>query len=65
MILTIKCSICQQQLLHLENKNITDSDVAFYRTTTGCDQHGPFIQYDQDGNQLPIDDSNIVSEVLS
>ena len=61
MKLTITCQICGRTISTIEKCDISQDDIDTYSNNSSCQVDGPFQQYDDDGNPLPMDYSNIVA----
>lgn len=57
----VKCTICNQTLITAEGTSLGESDVNMYNNSCQCSVDGPFQTYDDNGNPLPMDYSNIVA----
>ena len=65
MQLIVTCNLCQEEILKLTKDIINEEDVDLYKRGCGCSSHGPVQEYDENGNALDIDSSNINIEVIS
>lgn len=61
MKLTITCQICGRMISSIEKCDISQDDINNYSTNSTCEVDGPFQQYDDEGNPIPVDYSNIVA----
>ena len=61
MVITVKCNICNTQLVQAQGPNLSQNDANTYQQSCSCNIDGPFQTYDSDGNPLPMDYSNIVA----
>lgn len=61
MKLTVSCQICGRILSICEKDQITQDDMNSYSSNSSCQVDGPFQQFDDEGNLLPLDTSNIVA----
>jgi hypothetical protein len=61
MKLSITCQTCGRTISIIEKDSISQDDIDNYSTSSSCEVDGPFQQYDDDGNPLPMDYSNIVA----
>jgi hypothetical protein len=61
MKLTVSCQICGRTISVVEKCDISQDDMNSYVANSSCQVDGPFQQYDEDGNPLPLDTSNIVA----
>jgi len=57
----VKCNICNQTLLEASGPKLDANEVALYSKSCSCNLDGPFQSYDEDGNPLPMDYSNIIA----
>lgn len=60
MKLTATCKICGRTIAVMEKDSISQDDMDLYQQTCSCEVDGPFQEYDDEGNPLPMDNSNIV-----
>lgn len=44
-----------------ENNDFSDNDINNYENSCSCEVDGPFQQFDDQGNPLPMDYSNIIA----
>lgn len=61
MKLTVSCQICGRVISLCEKDQISQSDMDSAIAISSCEVDGPFQQYDDQGNSLPLDTSNIVA----
>jgi hypothetical protein len=61
MKLAITCQICGRTISSVEKYQITQDDINNYSNNSSCQVDGPFQTFDDDGNPLPLDYSNIVA----
>lgn len=58
----MSCQICGRIMSVIEKDNdFSDSDISMYKNSCSCEIDGPFQQYDDEGNPLPVDNSNIIA----
>lgn len=61
MKLTVSCQICGRILAISEKDDFSDSEISMYENSCSCEIDGPFPQYDDEGDLLPPDTSNIIA----
>lgn len=61
MKLTVSCQICGTILSMVEKDTVSQDDINSYIANSSCSMDGPFQQYDDQGNALPLDTSNIAA----
>jgi hypothetical protein len=60
-VITVKCNICNSIILLANGPLLNQSDADIYSKSCSCNIDGPVQAYDEDGNPLPMDYSNIVA----
>lgn len=61
MKLTVSCKDCGRIILLAEKDDFQDDEIQNYENSCSCEVDGPFQEYDEDGNPLSMDFSNIVA----
>lgn len=61
MKLTVSCQICGRVISAVEKPEVSQDDITSYVNNSSCQMDGPFQEYDDQGNALPMDFSNIVA----
>lgn len=61
MKLTVSCQICGRIMAIAEKDDFKDEDISIYEESSACEMDGPFQQYDDEGNPIPLDFSNIIA----
>lgn len=61
MLLTVSCQICGKILCVVDKDSVSQQDINDYTLGSSCSVDGPFQQYDDQGNPLPLDTSNIAA----
>jgi hypothetical protein len=59
--ITVTCNICNTTLLSANGPELSQNDANNYQTSCSCSTDGPFQTYDDNGNPLPMNYSNIVA----
>lgn len=59
MKLIASCTICNQIILSVYKNFIIDQDIEDYKRSCSCEIHGPFQEFNELGEELPKDYSNI------
>ena len=61
MKITVVCNICNTQLVEVEGPNLGSNEQIMYESSCSCGVDGPFQTYDDNGNPLPMNYSNIIA----
>jgi hypothetical protein len=61
MTITVVCNICNATILTAEGPLLCQNDANNYGQSCSCSVDGPFQTYDDNGNPLPMNYSNIIA----
>jgi hypothetical protein len=59
--ITVTCNICNATILTANGDSLSQNDINNYGQSCSCNMDGPFQTYDDNGNPLPMNYSNIVA----
>lgn len=61
MKLTVSCKTCGKVISLSEKDDVSDSDIASAENSSACETDGPFQEFDDNGDPIPMDFSNIIA----
>lgn len=60
MKLKVTCKICGRTLTSVDKDSVSESDLDEYQKASSCEVDGPIQLFDDVGDPIPLDYSNII-----